>query len=226
MDGHDLQVADAPVVELATDAGLPELTALVNWGCDRAEDGPAGRPLVVRMPDGLDGWPGRLHIHEVNRWERAIRRIERLGGLTVAVAEGVCHGPALDLLLATDYRIAGSTLRISLRAADDLPWPGMTLYRLAHQVGTARARRLLLRGDDVPAVAAMDLGLVDEVSDDPHRHHAVLSELEQMSGAEMAIRRRLVLEAMTTSYEDAIGTHLAACDRALRRHLPADRDTA
>jgi isomerase DpgB len=35
-------------------------------------------------------------------------------------------------------------------------------------------------------------------------------------GAELAIRRQLMLEAMTTTFEDALGTHLAACDRALR----------
>jgi isomerase DpgB len=36
-------------------------------------------------------------------------------------------------------------------------------------------------------------------------------------GAELAIRRQLVLEAATTTFEDALGMHLAACDRALRR---------
>jgi isomerase DpgB len=36
-------------------------------------------------------------------------------------------------------------------------------------------------------------------------------------GAELAIRRQLVLEAPATTFEDALGTHLAACDRALRR---------
>jgi isomerase DpgB len=35
-------------------------------------------------------------------------------------------------------------------------------------------------------------------------------------GAELAVRRQLMLEAMTTTFEDALGVHLAACDRALR----------
>jgi isomerase DpgB len=35
-------------------------------------------------------------------------------------------------------------------------------------------------------------------------------------GAELAIRRQLMLEAMTTTFEDALGAHLAACDRVLR----------
>jgi isomerase DpgB len=36
-------------------------------------------------------------------------------------------------------------------------------------------------------------------------------------GADLAIRRQLVLEAANTAFEDALGVHLAACDRALRR---------
>ena len=36
------------------------------------------------------------------------------------------------------------------------------------------------------------------------------------TGRELAIRRRLLLDATTTSYEDALGAHLAACDRAVR----------
>jgi isomerase DpgB len=33
----------------------------------------------------------------------------------------------------------------------------------------------------------------------------------------MAIRRRLMLDAATAAFEDALGRHLAACDRALRQ---------
>jgi isomerase DpgB len=38
-----------------------------------------------------------------------------------------------------------------------------------------------------------------------------------MDGAEMAIRRQLIFEAGSTTFEDALGAHLAAADRALRR---------
>jgi len=38
-----------------------------------------------------------------------------------------------------------------------------------------------------------------------------------VDGRELSIRRRLLLEAASTSFEDALGAHLAACDRALRR---------
>ncbi|MCZ9336264.1 enoyl-CoA hydratase/isomerase family protein, partial [Streptomyces sp. TRM76130] len=37
-----------------------------------------------------------------------------------------------------------------------------------------------------------------------------------LSGKELAIRRQLLFDAANTAFEDALGPHLAACDRALR----------
>jgi isomerase DpgB len=36
--------------------------------------------------------------------------------------------------------------------------------------------------------------------------------------SELAVRRRLLLEAPSATFEDALGAHLAACDRLMRRH--------
>ena len=35
------------------------------------------------------------------------------------------------------------------------------------------------------------------------------------------MRRQLMLDAATTTFENALGSHLAACDRVLRR-IPAE----
>jgi isomerase DpgB len=42
-------------------------------------------------------------------------------------------------------------------------------------------------------------------------------QVASWAGAELAIRRQLMDEASWMSFEDALGPHLAACDRALRR---------
>ncbi|MFD0493628.1 hypothetical protein [Streptomyces rhizosphaericus] len=47
------------------------------------------------------------------------------------------------------------------------------------------------------------------------RHAAVLRG--RLSGREAGIRRRLLTEAASAEYQDALGAHLAACDRELRR---------
>ena len=59
--------------------------------------------------------------------------------------------------------------------------------------------------------------LIDELADDPASALAAAAgAAAAFPGAEMAIRRQLMLEAPTASFEDALGVHLAACDRALR----------
>ncbi|MFI7504826.1 enoyl-CoA-hydratase DpgB [Streptomyces sp. NPDC049687] len=203
---------------------LTALTVEVNQACDRAEDAPDGPPVVVELAgtepgDGpAGGWPAELAIAEVNRWERAVRRLERLGAPIVAVAGGLCAGPALDVLLAADHRIGTPGTRLALAREGDLLWPGMALHRLVQQVGLARVRPLALLGRSLTAREAAELGLLDQVTEDTGAAvSSVTAELSGLSGRALAVQRRLLLEAVTTSHEEAIGVHLAACDRTLRR---------
>jgi isomerase DpgB len=93
----------------------------------------------------------------------------------------------------------------------------MAVHRLANQVGAGRARPLVLLGAELPASRAADWGLLDEVVPDPAARSAeVLDALAGTAGKELSIRRRLLLEAASTGFDDALGAHLAACDRALR----------
>ncbi|XYH97096.1 enoyl-CoA-hydratase DpgB [Sorangium sp. So ce1128] len=209
-------------LRLDIDGGVPlaELTAAVNGVCQQAEDRTHSVVVLWLPTSSFDpkGWPGEISIQDANRWERAVRRLERLAAASIAVVSGACGGPALDLLLATDYRIATAELRLLLPVNDGHVWPGMAVHRLVNQVGVARARQLLVGGHDISAQQALDIGLVDELSSaasDALR--AAASRLGRISGKELAIRRQLVLEAPATSFEDALGTHLAACDRELRR---------
>jgi isomerase DpgB len=199
------------------------LVATVNEACGRVEeDERKGLTLLVHITGGHPGagdepWPHETAIHLVNQWERALRRLERLPVLVLAVVDGVCRGPAFDLLLATDYRVATADVSLELVGVAGGAWPGMALYRLVNQVGVGAARRMVVLGTPVTATRAAGLGLVDEVAEDAvARVRAVLQSAGGAHGRELAIRRQLLFEAAATSFEDALGTHLAACDRALR----------
>ncbi len=185
--------------------------------CDRAEDqGPAGvmRIVVSGAPNG--SWTRNLGVALVSKWERALRRLERLPVTTVALAAGDCGGMALDALLATDYRVATTTVRLLVPVEDGSTWPGMALYRLAQQAGVARIRRAALFGRPIEAAEALDLNLVHELTENLDSALATAPELA-VARPDLAIRRRLLLDAATTSFEEALGAHLAACDRLLRR---------
>ena len=209
------------VTTVAGTRPLTELTAAVNAVCAEAEDRRDHVVVVLRLvPDagGSREWPGRVTIQDVNRWERAVRRLERLPALTVTVVEGTCGGPALDLLLASDYRIGSADLRLVLPVNDGHFWPGMALFRLVQHLGAGWARKVVLWGVDLSADRAVDLGLVDQLSTDlAEAVHTAAVLRGRISGPETTVRRQLVLEAASAEYEEALGVHLAACDRELRR---------
>lgn len=200
---------------------LPELTTAVNVLCDHVQARDEKTVVVLRLvptPAGVRRWPGEVGIQAVNRWERAVRRLERLGAVSIAALSGTCGGPALDLALATDFRIGAPDLVLMLPVNDGHFWPGMSLYRLVQHLGVARARRIVLWGVDLTAEQARELGLVDQVSDDvTEAVHTATVLTGRVSDQDLAMRRQLLLEASSAEYDDALGVHLAACDRELRR---------
>jgi isomerase DpgB len=211
-------------IEISSTAALtPELIAELNRVCERVEDAPKDVIVVVHLrgdveaPAAAEPWPHEVSINAVNQWERALRRLERLPGATLAVIDGTCTGLAFEALLACDFRIAAKDARLRLPRTVEGTWPGMTLYRLANQLGVAPVRKLALFGIEIDATEAARIGLVDEVGEDlTGQVRGALEVLGGGRGKELAIRRRLLLDATTMSFEDALGSHLAACDRALR----------
>jgi isomerase DpgB len=209
-------------VELRIDGGREISAAYVGalmGFCDRAEDeGGAGLATIHVSGTPSPGFAAGLDVGMVSKWERALRRLERLARPTVAVVSGDCGGPALDALLATDFRIATPDARLLLTVHGDATWPGMSLYRLARHAGANQIRRAALLGAPIDTAEALALRLVDEVVNDTDAALADLAKLAAgITGKELAIRRQLIFDASRTSFEDALGSHLAACDRALRR---------
>jgi isomerase DpgB len=187
--------------------------------CDRAEDGYAAGVLVAYVSGApLPGWTRQLGVGLLTKWERAVRRLERSGLTTVAVVAGDTGGTALDVLLATDYRIAVAGTRLVMPGDGEATWPGMSLYRLGRHGAVPGVRRAALLGTPIAAEQALAAGLLDVVVDDADDALAeAAAAAGTITGKELAIRRQLLLDAAHNSFEEALGAHLAACDRALRR---------
>ncbi|GAA2658945.1 hypothetical protein GCM10010400_16160 [Streptomyces aculeolatus] len=201
-------------------AGPPTAASVRALGtiCDEAEDG-GGTGLVTVHVTGAPepGWTAGLDVQLVSKWERGLRRLERLPAATVAVARGDCGGTALDAFLAADIRVATPGARLLVARDGEATWPGMASYRLVQLAGAAAIRRAVLFGLPIDAPEARALGLVDDLAADPASGVAAAAGLVAgLSGKEVAIRRQLLFDATTTSFEDALGRHLAACDRSLR----------
>ena len=95
-------------------------------------------------------------------------KIAALPQITVAAVNGFCFGGALDLALACDRRIA------SPNASFAHPGSGLGIItgwggtqRLPHLVGTANALELFFTAAPITANRALEIGLVDEIADEP-----------------------------------------------------------
>ncbi len=205
------------------------LVSELERALDRIEDTSTAPVLVLRVrSEGMafgDFDPeGAIDIHGFNKWEKLVTRLERAKKLTVAVADGPCHGPGLQLLLACDVRVATPDARFSLPEVQAGYLPGMATWRLARYVGLGRAKRIVLSGEVITADEALALGILDGVSgsvdaaEDAGR--ALLGNAHAVAGT---LARRLLVESFDVQAEDALGHFLAAQARAIAQ--PAFRDT-
>ncbi len=202
------------------DAGL---VATLETALDTVETD--GTPLVLDVGGAPGrGWADDLEIGMITKWERTVRRLERVPAVTVSVAAGDVGGTALDALLATDLRVATPDTRLLPAPDDAATWPGMAAYRMAQQAGAGAVRQAVIFGVPVDAGRALELGLVHQVEPRPGEVPERFQRLARgVVGRELAVRRRILLDATTTGFEEALGAHLAACDRQLRLGRAPDR---
>jgi enoyl-CoA hydratase/carnithine racemase len=114
---------------------------------------------------------GDLHDSAAYRWvshrlSAVIDAVERLEKPTIAILDGVATGAGLALALACDWRIGTARTRVLYREGE----LGMIAThggcaRLVKLIGLARARELMLGGDDLDLDAARAAGLISEVAD-------------------------------------------------------------
>jgi isomerase DpgB len=215
-------IENRPVSKIELDGAGPlsgDLARQLEDTLDRAEDLGTSAVMVVHVlghlnPISLQLWPGQVDIQLVTKWERLLRRIERARSSTVVLVEHACSALALELLLVADRRLATRNFSMQCATPGANPWPSMAIYRLARQIGESRARKFFLESSRTLPQQALDLNIVDEVID-----HSVQVEhiLRHAPPEDFPIRRRLMQDSLFTSFDDALGAHLAACDRALRR---------
>ncbi|WP_045767303.1 enoyl-CoA-hydratase DpgB [Xanthomonas albilineans] len=213
------------VVHLDIDATSMLSEALIqriSLACDEVEDTamPAVLLLHLRGTATLPAdvsWPGLVSLDVVGRWEKAMRRFERLEGLSLACIENACTAGMLDVLLAVDRSIAMPGASIHMHSGE-AAWPSMAMRRMSTHLGIGAARAVFLFETQLDCARMAQLGVVDQVSDDPQG--LISTWLASLAGVDMQVlpsRRLLLLEGAAHSYEQAVGQHLAACDMELRR---------
>jgi len=107
----------------------------------------------------------RVYRHLSHRLTDLIESIERIEKPVVAAIDGVAVGAGLTLALACDWRVGAPTARVLFREGRIglVPTHG-GLTRLVKLLGLARAKEVLLGGDDLDAEAARAAGLLSELA--------------------------------------------------------------
>ncbi|MCE5289692.1 MAG: enoyl-CoA hydratase/isomerase family protein [Nocardiaceae bacterium] len=117
-----------------------------------------------RNPPGLGGGSERERkwVSQVGR--RAIEAIQDCEALTIARVHGYAIGGGAALALACDFRVGSEDASFRLPEVElGMPLTWGVLPRLISEIGSARARELVLLGSAVPATRAEQLALLHRV---------------------------------------------------------------
>jgi enoyl-CoA hydratase len=141
--------------------------------------------------------------------DRVMLKAEALAKPVIAAVNGRALGGGLELLLATDVRIASETASFGLPEprAGIVPGAG-SMVRLARQIAYAHAMRLLLTGDSIDAATALQYGLVSEVvaaAALQERAAAFAERIAANAPLALAAIKRTVLDTHTQSWPEAFG---------------------
>jgi isomerase DpgB len=164
-------------------------------------------------------WPGNsseIDVHMISQWEQLLRQLEQLNVLTCAIIIGNCNESGLEILSSTDFRIIHKDASIHINETGI--WPGMGIYRLANQIGTALTRRICFFEKIISAQRAIEINLADKIVEDLELElKNFTAVMRDNNYRNVSLRRNLILEAPAVAFELALGSHLAACDILLRK---------
>jgi enoyl-CoA hydratase/carnithine racemase len=86
----------------------------------------------------------------------------------IGVISGYCLGGGCHLSMACDFRFARPTAKLGIPAANlSIIYGARSTRRLLSLVGITNAKRILFAAERIDARAALHMGLVDRVADDP-----------------------------------------------------------
>jgi 2-(1,2-epoxy-1,2-dihydrophenyl)acetyl-CoA isomerase len=158
--------------------------------------------------------------HGLSDFQSAVLATVRCPVPVIAAVEGTVAGFGLDLALACDLRVAGTSAAFtSAYARMGLVPDGGSTFTLPRLVGVGRALRLLLAGETLTASRAAAIGLVDEIVDDGGLEAGVrrlTQALLASSGPSVRAIKRLVRSAEVGALEQALSTEGAAQVQALQ----------
>jgi enoyl-CoA hydratase len=158
-----------------------------------------------------DPWRTRLQAEKDLHW-KAFLRSHRLKKPLVAAVEGFAVAGGLELLEATDVRVAGAGVKVGLAEPKWGLFPlGGSTVRLPRQIPYAVAMELLLTGRMMNADEALRVGLIGRVVPDGQalaEAHRVAEQIAENGPLAVQAIKRSVLEAIGRPEAEALANEL------------------
>jgi enoyl-CoA hydratase len=127
----------------------------------------------------------------------------------VAATQGLCLTIGIELLLATDIRIAAKSSMFGQIEVKRGIYPvGGATIRLPKQIGWGNAMRYLLTGDQFDAKEALRIGFVQEIVEDGEQVSQAAAIAEIISDqAPLGVRATLASARLAVREGDAVAAH-------------------
>jgi enoyl-CoA hydratase/carnithine racemase len=169
-----------------------EMTTALRAAFEAAADDPDVRALILTgegkaFSAGGDlsrferDWDPRDFRHDSHRLTSLITLLERLEKPTVAAINGAVTGAGTQLALVCDVRLAATSARFIYREGrlGIIPSHG-GVTRLVKLIGQARARDVILGGEELSAEEAHGVGMITAVHDDAELLPAARARVDVM----------------------------------------------
>jgi len=180
---YAVYASDGPLATLTFNR--PEARNAMTWemyqalvdACDRADDDPAVRVLILKGAGGKAFVAGTDiaqfqsfrgpddGIAYEKRIDQVLDRLERVTKATIAQIQGVAAGGGCAIAFGCDLRVATPESSFGIPVARTLGncLSGATCSRLVDLLGPGLVKDMLLTGRFVPAAEALGLGIVSRV---------------------------------------------------------------
>jgi enoyl-CoA hydratase/carnithine racemase len=230
---HVFVTLDRPeVLNAQNEAFLRDFLDVTAGLVDRDDfDAVAVRSSCDHWGAGLDlkaaaeGW--RLDATTIEWWETALRHLETIKQLVVALIDGYCLGGGLQLALACDLRIATERAIVAIPASREVGFlAGMAPWRLPRLVGIARAKSMLLGGAVLTGSQAAEWAVIDQVVPVGGLERAweeIVGPLDANNLESSGECKRIITSALETGHDRALADFIATQTRLLGSEHAAAR---
>jgi enoyl-CoA hydratase len=212
-------------------AELARLLAEIDGDCDlRAVIITGSGSRAFSVGADVNAWSALQPLDMWREWIREGHRVlERLAHLrqpTIAAINGYAYGGGLELALAADIRIAGSSATFALPETKIGTLPGWAgTKRLPEAIGVSRAKQMIFSGSHIDAVTAERWGLVNEVV----AHDALMDRCRSLAGeiaanAPISVQLAKAIIAGDEAAPEALAGALAAGTEDGREGIAAFRE--